>query len=141
MKNSGWIIRHANPDDIPFIYATWLNSYRTDSDIGKSVKKSIYFKEYVKVLDSILAKDDTTVLVAVLPRNTAIILGYLVFQPSVIHYAFVKESFRKNNIAKSLLIDSAQHFNFFTHRTKKSEPIIKSKLTQLDYNPFLSGAL
>ncbi len=136
MNDSRWNIRSAVGDDLPFIYGTWAQSYRYDSLIGKGCRNSIFFPEYNKVIDYILDQDDTQVLVAHLPAEPNVILGYFVCQPSVIHYVYVKEAFRKEGIAKSLFQASGGQGVYYTHRTKALVPLVLS-IEALNYNPFL----
>ncbi len=133
MPEQKWSIRDANEKDIPFIYATWLNSYYHDS-WARSVKKTIYFDNYKHVLDTILEDKYTEVKVACLPENTNVILGFLVQeQQNIIHYCFVKEAFRRMGVAKSLF----QHEKaYITHMTRSFSPILRDHEEVFTYNPF-----
>jgi len=140
---STYQIRSAKPADINFIYATWLNSQKYDTALGLSCRKALFFEQYRLVIDTILASEATQVLVAVLPENEDVILGYLVFQtPDTLHYAFVKEAFRKLGIAKQLIEKAYPSFLeknknlYFSHSSKYAQPILK-KFTNLTFNPFL----
>ncbi len=96
-----WQIREALPNDIAFIYATWLNSYRADSHYRKTCTKYIFFKEYPKVIDHILNRART--LVACLKDDSNVIIGYLTYEdPRAAHYAFTKEGFRQMGVLSSL---------------------------------------
>lgn len=138
---SSWIIREAKPDELNFIYSTWLNSYRYDSFIGKACTNSIFFSEYAAVIDSILQKPETCTLVAYFEESPSIILSYLVYEPLALHYLFTKEMYRNNGIATDLLFhafpsclqgDSIE----FSHRTFTSEPILEKYKKHLRFNPF-----
>lgn len=132
-----WQIRNAREDDLPFIYQTWLNSYGGDSVIGKSVRRSVYQREYKRVINKILF--DASTIVAHKPDDDVVIYGYLVFDYSILHYCFVKEAFRFSGIAKDLVI-KAHGKNvlpcFYTHHTKHLQPIVE-KYSLLTYNPFI----
>ena len=132
-------IRPAQGDDLNFIYKSTLDSYRYDSHLGKSCKNSIFYPEYQKVLDTILGKSDTKVLVACKPDEENIIFGYLIYEPLVLHYAFVKEAFRHYNIAKSLFTEAFGDGSVtiqVTHQTKSIGELIRDH-PQLVFNPFL----
>lgn len=136
---SEWKIRLAAGPDLNFIYSTWLNSYRTDSYFGQSTRKSVFYDKYNEIVDAILAKPSTTALVAALPNELNVILGYLIFEPNILHYCFVKESWQRAGIAKSLA--AAAFLNprgavSFTHRTRWAEPVI-ARYPSAIYNPFL----
>jgi hypothetical protein len=136
MTDSQWNIRLAKGSDLPFIYATWVDSFRYDSHLGKSCRNQIFFREYNLIVDRILTHPDTKVHVAQKPDDTEVIYGYLVSQAKIFHYAFVKQAFRKWGIAKSLFYEAGGETNsVFTHRTFEFDPIFK-KHANLIYNPF-----
>lgn len=137
MTNSNWNIREAKGKDLSFIYSTWVNSYRYGSSLGKSCRNSIFFPEYNRIVDAILEKPRTKILVATTPEDPDTILGYLVHDPDVIHYVFVKEVFRKMGIARSLFHQSGRaSAAVITHRTFEMDEILK-KHPDLIYNPFI----
>lgn len=140
-SSAKWDIRPAIGSDLHFIYATWLNSFRSDSGIGSSCQSKIYFQEYYSVLDYILSKLETKILVACKPDEIEVIFGFLVFEPGVLHYAFTKDAFRNYGIANSLLEKSSLLFVgageiFYTHKTRSIHRIVM-KFPKLSYNPFL----
>lgn len=129
-----WGIRKASGSDLSFIYSTWLNSYKGDSLLGKTVSRSIFFKEYAKVIDGILQRDAVDIQVACKKDEPNVVFGYLVGEPLILHYAFVKKRFCGLGILKSLSLNFVLHS--YTHKTKTIEPILK-KQPNLFYNPFL----
>ncbi len=129
-----WKIRNAKNTDIAFIYSNWLNSYHYDS-WTRTVKKSIFFDNYKKVIDAILL--NATVDIACSPANEDTIWGFIVYEPKIIHYTFVMESFRKFGIFTDLY---STHFNkdeeiTITHQTRSIGPIIQAN-KNLVFNPF-----
>ncbi len=130
-------IRSAVGDDIPFIYSTLLRSYRYDSDLGKSTSKSVFFENYQLVLDKILANPDTQILVACNPAEQNVILGYLIHEPTTLHYVFVKEAFRQLGVATALYTFAFDELDSVsvTHVTRSVEPLMRSK-SRLVFNPF-----
>lgn len=131
-----WNIRNAEPDDLAFIYQTWLKSYAASSEIGRSVRQSLFFREYRKVIDRLLFSSG--VLIASIHEDDKVILGYLVFEPKVLHYCFIKEAFRFSGIAKSLVEKAMgkEIAHMYTHHTRQLNPIVE-KYELLTYNPFL----
>lgn len=121
-----WVIREARPDDISFIYATWLRSYRLGSGLGLASGKSAYFHTYNRIIDHILGRDQTTALVAALADEPTVILGYLISDESALHYAFVKEPFRRMGIARALY-EACQTKRpcFITHKTRCLAPVLE----------------
>ena len=141
MSTPQWNIRSAIPRDIPFIYETWLKSYKHDSAIGRCTRSGIFFENYRKVVDKILQDSNTDV--ACLPDDGDVILGYLVSEDNTLHYAFVKEAFRNIGISKSLLmrrtidgIPLVPQNNFtITHKTFYMEQIVDKY--KLEFNPYV----
>lgn len=133
-----WVIREAYSNELAFIYATWLNSYRYDSILGRSCKNTVYFAEYPKILDSILHR--SSVLVAYFKETPEVILSYIVFEKDCLHYIFTKEIYQKNGIAMSLIFEAFKDILKkpiqFSHRTFMAEPIIQRYEDRLNYNPF-----
>lgn len=126
MKSAQYEIREVTGEDIPFIYATWLESYRYDSNFGKSHRNNVFFNDYPRVIDLLLNESD--VFVAASKDDANIIYGYLVRQnPSTLHYAFVKGPFRRWGIFSNLL-DHAfpikENQITYTHKTYTFIPII-----------------
>lgn len=141
-KTVGWLIREALPEELNFIYASWLNSYYRNSLLGKSCRKSIFFNEYPYILDFILNKPSTKVLVAYFEETPTVILSYLVFEPLTLHYLFTKEVYQGSGIAESLFLSAfledlkKDQIIDFTHRTLMSELIIHKYQDRLNFNPF-----
>ena len=129
-------IRDAVANDISFIYDTWLNSYKHDSAVGKSIRSGIYYNEYRFVIDSILEHSKVSVACKVDEPN--VIYGYLVSSPNVIHYIFVKDAFRRFDIATTLLASQFKQGEGvqYTHKTFMISDYI-DKYPMLTYNPFL----
>jgi GNAT superfamily N-acetyltransferase len=130
-----WTIRPAVGNDLAFIYSCWLNSYRSDSHIGSTCRKSVYYDSYNQVIDRILDEAYTLVRVAVDPNDENVIYGYAVYDPSTIHYVFVKEAFRELGIAASLLEHALKTTTEYSHRTRCVAELLNEH-RELTYNPF-----
>lgn len=135
-------IRGATNADDSFIFATWLRSYRHSSQFAKRITNEVYFKRHHKVIERILERTGVTALVAVLPDDPTIILGYLIgeqFQHMpVIHFVYVKQAFRNNGIAQALFNEanfSPDHCAY-SHRTYELD-WIEQKFPGLTYDPYL----
>lgn len=129
-----WAIRGPEESDIPFIYATWLNSNYTDTDFRRSVRKSVYFEAYKRIIDNILLS--AKVSVACKSDTPSVIYGYLVTEGNVIHYSFVKDAFRSLGIAKSLYLHNFQQGQALecTHSTGSTKGFLNRNIT---FNPFI----
>ena len=136
MTETEWDIRLSQGGDLPFIYTTWMKSYRYDSLIGQSCRNSIFFPFYNKVIDYILLQPDTQVLVACSKEEPEVIFAYMVTQGEILHYVFTKEAFRRQGIAKSLY-EAANAPKIYSQKTFQSRPIIEKNEDALTFNPFL----
>jgi hypothetical protein len=119
--------------DINFIYKTWLDSYRYDSDLGKQCRNSIFFPQYQLIIDSILY-NDAKVLVCCKPDEEDIIFGYIIYEPDILHYIFVKQAFQNLGIGMQLY-RKAQSPKIYTHKTNNF--LNFSNRNEMIYNPFL----
>jgi hypothetical protein len=128
-----FMVRGPHPDDVPFIYATWLNSYRYGSHDGKAHHNDDFFDDCAESIDAILTRKEIKILVACDPDNSNVILAYFIFQPNCIHYAFTKHPFRKLGI-QTLLFNKAfpdyedQTKIYYTHKTLSSDDVFRNKL-------------
>ena len=108
-------VRSAKGSDLNFIYSTWLESFRYDSHLGRSCRNVIYFDQYPRVVDYILVR--SKVLVVCYPQDEDVIFGYIVYEPMIAHYLFVKQAFRNLGIAKMLYIAAGEP-KVYTHQTR-----------------------
>lgn len=135
-ENSQWLFRSATPNDIPFIYSSWLKSYKHDSLFGKSIRSSTFFNNYKEVLDNLLSNSD--ILICYFPEDKNVILGYMVYSSNILHYSFVKQAFRRYGIARSmynhLFKDDLKII--YTHFTQYLNSFI-DKFTNFEYNPMI----
>lgn len=93
-------IRPREDGDFNFILNSWMKSYKKYS----GVRPDVYFVEHHKLVHHILSRAD--VLIASSRDNHEQIYGYLIYEPDVftiIHFAFVKQTFRHLNVMKELL--------------------------------------
>ena len=132
-------IRPATEEDIPFIFNSWLKSYR-NSFFARDVPPPVYFTEHHKVLEDIVKTN--TVLVACNPDESNQIYGYMVAgtvdNVFVLQYAYVKHPYRSLGVGK-LLLKAFNHekgtAGFHTHSTRAGRDIaIKYNLV---YSPYI----
>ena len=132
-------MRLATEDDIGFIFNSWLKSYR-NSYFAKPISNTVYFAEHHKVIEK-LAKT-SQILIACNKEDEAQIYGYVCAEKVdgifVIHYAYVKQPFRRLGIAKLLLSSFDHDFSqaaVYTHNTNIGEKL--SMKYNLVYHPYL----
>jgi GNAT superfamily N-acetyltransferase len=118
-------IRLATEGDIPFIFSSWLRSYKS-ATANNNVPPSIYFAEHHKVIEDLLRTCE--VLVACNEHDPSDIVGYICAERVdgifVVHYIYVKHTFRVMGIAK-LLLNGFDHeagvAAIYTHNTRLGE--------------------
>lgn len=137
--NEHFKVRSMTDDDSSFVYANWLHTYRKGSPFSRCLRKDVYFTGQTSLINHLLASPDTTVLIACLPDDEDVCLGFLVLSSSEIaHYAYVKESFQRMGILKAMLAHGglAEQPLTFTHWTRDMGPII-DKHQEHKFNPYL----
>ncbi len=128
-------------DDVAFILATWLRSYKESSEFAKRITHKVFFTSHHEIAKSLLSR--SRCIVAHLADEPEIIIGYVVFEPGespLVHYVFTKRGWRKLRIAHDLIeqaqinIDGCE----FTHWTYFLNEYF-SKHPTMTYNPYKIG--
>lgn len=124
-------MRAPTSEDTSFIFNSWLKSYRS-SAFAKDQCNEVFFGNYKKIVESIL--DRSMITVVCNPEDDNHMYGYIVFEylPAnnlLVHYLYVKHTYRKNNIAKKLIEKIRQSPNpiLISHHTqvcKSSKSIV-----------------
>lgn len=101
-------VREKTNKDEPFIYSSWLHSYRP-SKANNGMNKSVYFPYQTGIIEKILARPNVKVNIACSCDDDTHLLGYLVSEMSdpndrfIVHYLYVKQAYRRMGLATSLL--------------------------------------
>ena len=127
-------IRSSTKNDVSFVYATWLKSYKYDSPLTKFTKSELFYNQHQKILDRLLLK--AKVNVACDQNDEDLIFGYIVFEPHVIHYIYVKEPFRGYGIATKLL-EAIEGSYQASHLTYSLLDLWSAKKINCEFNPYL----
>lgn len=105
------LIRDAEESDVSFIFNSWLRSFRNGA-LCTHVANSVYFTEHHKILEKLLTRSN--VIVACDPADASNVYGWLCFEHVqgvfVVHYAYVKQTFRNLGILNSLLDKTGHDF-------------------------------
>lgn len=110
--------RYAEKSDLSFIFSSWLKSFR-GSPLAASVENAAYFDGHHRLIEGVLRH--ARVLCAVSSEDPSQIYGWVCYEipnaptPPVVHYVYVKHSFRGFGIAKRLLARAAPDAFVFTH--------------------------
>lgn len=134
-------VREAYLEDVNFIFATLLKSYRHASTFARKISNDVFYKYHHLFLDNCLKRLGSRVMVAHPKGEPNIILGYLLSEKredgtDIIHYTYVKRSFRQMGVAKALwaTLNSEKKY-IITHYTVDADWIVKKY--NLTYNPYL----
>jgi len=114
-------MRTPKDEDVSFIFNSWLKSYRS-SAFAKDQCNTVYYDNYKKIVGSIINRSLITVLCN--PEDEDHLFGYVVFEylPSdnlLVHYIYIKHTYRKAGLAKKLIenIRKSQNPILTSHNT------------------------
>ena len=132
-------LRTLTEEDSPFIFNSWLKSYRF-SHFGEKITNTIYFEDHHKVIENILK--NSKVVVACNEEDPSQLYGYIVGGAEegifVLHFIYVKHTFRNMGLGKTLL-DAMGHDSssaaVYTHHTRMADKLA-SKYNFV-YHPYL----
>jgi len=124
-------VRLARKDDEALIYQTWLKGLYFGSSWFSKMDQKVFFQKYRVVINSLLPRSQ--VFIAALKEEEDTVLGYSVTQNNLLHWIFVKTSWRKMGLAKRLIPDN---INTVTHLTDLVRPLLPKKFK---FDPFMIG--
>ena len=136
------VTRSYLPADRNFILATWLRGIFYGGTIFGEIPKNIFMERYHNILESFLLRTGNNIKVACLKDDPDVVLGYSVSRNikngeadiSVVDWVFVKSAWRKIGIGKLLM---PNRINAVTHLTKAGLSILKQKMPDVIFNPFI----
>lgn len=134
------IVRQAIAEDCPFIFNSWLKSYK-ESHFARSMTNTVFYAEHHKVISRLL--NSCEVYVACSRDDDDSLYGWAVGEyvsgHLVIHFIYVKQVFRNMGIGKLLL----SQFNFnpesaalYTHNTRMGEKM--AHRYKFVYHPYIA---
>lgn len=133
-------IRKATEADVPFIFSSWLKSYRS-SFFGQNISTTIFYNEHHKVIERLLKSCE--VWIACNDNDSTELYGFICAEVQqgilIIHYTYVKQLFRTLGIGKMLLrainYDSSKA-TIFTHNTKHGQRL--ANRFNLVHSPYIA---
>lgn len=132
-------LRIANDEDLPFIFNSWLKSFR-DSFFSRDIPDTIYFSDHHKIIEKILK--NSVVMISCNEDDPTQIYGYAVGSQEdgifVLHYIYVKYTFRSLGIGTLLLKSfghSGETASVYTHHNNLAHKLA-SKYNFI-YHPYL----
>ena len=138
-ENKSIRLRPMVEDDLAFIFNSWLKSYRF-SHFGEKITNTIYFSDHHKIIERLI--DHSKVLVACNQEDPTQVYGYIVGGESegtfVLHFIYVKHTFRNMGVGKTLL-DAMGHdkevAGVYTHHTRMADKLAAKY--NFVYHPYL----
>ncbi len=125
-------IRDVTESDYNFIRATFIKGLYYGDSWFSLIPKQIYIDNYKVVIETLLAKG--IISVACLKDDPSVIIGYSILSQDLltIHWVYVKDKWRKNGIAKSLV---PKYPKYVSHLTDLGKKLI-TKFDSCQFNPF-----
>lgn len=121
--------------DLNFIIDSWLKSYYQNSEFAAAIDEKT-FNVYHRAVIIRMLERGAKVLIACLTEDEDTILGFACYEAAILHYVFIKQSQRRQNLA-TVLLHRAEIANdtFYTHRTYVLMNLPKRNAYK--YNPYL----
>ncbi len=107
------------PDDVSFIYATFLKGLRHGNTVNRALPSRVFYPRFHDKLTAILESPGTVVTVACLTEAPEIILGYSVTSQDTLHCIYVKKAYRSAGIGRKLLPPAVKRVSFATDAFSK----------------------
>lgn len=138
------LIRPAGPDDMPFIFNSWLMSYRK-APATHGIPSNVYYSQHHKLIEEMLNRPSARAMIVCPENDRDLICAYMVAEPMqntdgkavMVHFVYVKETFRLLGIVKTL----AKSFGinndtvlFCSHYTSAAKPLVEK--FGIVYNPY-----
>jgi GNAT superfamily N-acetyltransferase len=113
-----WELRPMREDDRNYVLSSWLNSYaevgrrprlvdprtRELQDEGgefRGTRRGVYFRVYQPIVEALVGR--STIVVATLPEEPDVVLGWMAVEGDCLHYLLVKPRWRRLGIARWLI--------------------------------------
>ena len=120
--------RDFNPDtDTGFIIDTMPKAIYYDSNPRRGRPSQKWFKDFHNYLTEILSGEYTKVVIATMQDDQDMILGYSIINHDVLHFAYVKDAYRKQGIASMMVKICPFNQIYESNLTKLGRTIMASK--------------
>lgn len=104
--------------DRKFWLDAWLKSYR-QSDWAGVCPNHLYYDLHRMILDGLLERGAKIHMICV-PERPDSFMGFICTEGNTVHYVYVKEPWRRNNLAAQVLVDKVGKKFSYSFRTKYS---------------------
>ncbi len=128
-------VRPMTEFDYDFILDSWLKNFRKSPGSMTWETQSFYEFHRPRVRKLLL---NSTTLVAHPSEDQEHLLGYVTYAPGVLHYCYVKDTFRRMGVARELFRHAELGKDCeFTHWTEYMTGILNfNKTLKFRYNPY-----
>jgi hypothetical protein len=127
-------VRDFQETDRPFVTATFLRGLHSGNSWFNLIPSNIFMANYKKVINTMIDSERNKVIIACLPDDPDVILGYSILSSDfqTIHWVFVKGKWRRKGIGQALVPKFPQAVTNITDLGKELLP----KISPAIFNPF-----
>ncbi len=127
-------VRVGTPEDLNFVFATWLRNYRHGSQFAKKISNDVFYRWHHKVIERIIERG-AQIRIVHPAGDPGTILGYscieLFEERPLVHFIYIKKAWRGMGLAKKLIWETEGYFSHMTdHLDLNRHP-------SFHYNPYL----
>lgn len=131
--NPLFTLRSVGERDMPFVYHSFLKSFR-DSPDTVGIPNDLFYEQQHDVVESLVRSPLARAVVACAPDDPDQIYGYIIGrdcgQYRVLDWVYVKHPFRNYGIARALVTDLLGAYGgdvFYSHRVKHMAQLLKGR--------------
>ena len=140
-----YTIRAVNIEDVPFIYNSWLKSYRESPSV-RNIPNGVYYNQHHRAIEGVFNGNSPIVLIACNPEYPDQIYGYVVADSEIVgndsfvafHWVYCKHTFRGRKIGTALIEKVLSMCNptsiLYTHYVRSLDKVLKDR--GYIYNPY-----
>lgn len=134
-------LRPWGDSDRGLIFGYWLRSFAR-SEFAKSMVEPIYMASQHRLIERVLERGSCLILHP--EGDPATGLGWIAYEPGVLHFVYVKGRLRRHGLGR-ILLDAAGMLGpegiTYTHRTHLGEVLVKAGVfAKAIYNPMRAYA-
>lgn len=115
------------------LYSKFLRSLKFGNEYFRLIDQDSYYKMYHAYIESLLARPQSSIKLAVLTDEPDVVLGWALLEPKVVHFCYVNRDNRRIGICTSLL---SEPFDTFTHITNSWMNVWTKKYKSARFDPF-----
>lgn len=126
-----FLIRDYQPKDKSLVFSTFLKGLYYGNAWFTQIDKKLYMHNYQSVLQGILNRPEVECRILSLKEDPDVIIGYAIQEPEILHWIYLKTTWRKMGLARRLI---SEPIKTVTHLTDLG---ISLKPKEVIFNPFL----